>query len=984
MSAALNQFDYRRILNKGANRIIKASIIPKLAAFFAALTAATAIFALLGIAPFGDDTLLVSDMYSQYSCFFGDVKSLLSDGLFYSLHKSIGGDIYSLVAYYLASPLNLIFLLFPLKYLPEAVSVLYILKLSLAALTMSCYLSARGTSGAANLALSLAFSFSAYFTLYSINIMWLDALTLLPLISLGIERLVDSTKFSLYTLSLAGAIFCNYYIGYMLCIFSVLYFLYALLRETRPARMLATTGIRFAISSLVAGGLNAVLLIPVGLSMSGGKVEPPDFMSPEYVRMYLLIVSAAAAIFLWDIYSRAISSVAMSTTLESDSATLSTMSAPLGSDSAPRGSDSTTLSSDSAPLGSARPAADNIQPTDGSARRNITARIPRILLLAAALGATGAHFYILIGFDKSFRPDELVSRLLVGASDAADYAAGLPNIYCGVGVAILALAYLFDRTAPLRERVAHMLLLGALAASCFVAPLNLAWHLFNPPTWFCYRYSFLISFILIITARNRLERSDMRPAVIAAILCFAGASLTLAGNGRFTKPIIILNFLLIALYSLFLSGMSGTGLSKTGASGTETSSIGLSKTGASGVKPARLAVSLLLCGELVFSAALTLDSVASCYGDASSAAAYREFVDTNTARLDAADRLSDGGFYRCELLEPRSFNDSLMLGYNGISHYSSSMKLSDAVFLQRLGFPADRAYVSYNGGGSLAADSLLGIRYLVGDDCIRADGELLAYVTDGVYENRAALDLAIPVWSDELDELSLTGIPLDNVESLYSALLGYEPGLFEPVEFDVDADANRIEVNFVGNDRPVVMYAELPRLQYVRLTVNGEAHGNIFDGYTQGIIPLGCFEDGERVTILLESDYEIAIDRLHIRSENLDALSSAVEKLGGTHTTLSGSTLTVSITDPNIRRLLLTLPYSDGLHISADGKALPAGSVHETLDALTLIELPQGIDSLTITYTPPGFILGAAISLASFALFITVAVIKMRMNIPAA
>ena len=486
-------------------------------------------------------------MYSQYSCFFGDVKSLLSDGLFYSLHKSIGGDIYSLAAYYLASPLNLIFLLFPLEYLPEAVSVLYILKLSLAALTMSYYLSARGTNGAANLALSLAWSFSAYFTLYSINIMWLDALVLLPLISLGIERLIYRGKFLLYILSLAGAIFCNYYIGYMLCIFSVVYFLYALLRETHPARMLATSCIRFAISSLVAGGLNAVLLIPVGLSMSGGKVEPPDLMSPEYVRMYLLIVSAAAAIFLWDIYSRTGSSVAMPATLGSDSTTLSTMSAPRGSDSAPRGSDSMTLSSDSAPLGSARSAADNIPSTDGSARRNIPARIPRTLLLAAALCATGAHFYILIGFDKSFRLDELFSRLFVGSANAADYAAGLPNIYCGVGVAILALAYLFDRTAPLRERVAHILLLGALVASCFVAPLNLAWHLFNPPTWFGYRYSFLLSFSLIITARNRLERSDMRPAVIAAILCFSGASLTLAGDGRFTKPIIILNFLLIAL-----------------------------------------------------------------------------------------------------------------------------------------------------------------------------------------------------------------------------------------------------------------------------------------------------------------------------------------------------------------------------------------------------------------------------------------------------
>ena len=164
-------------------------------------------------------------MYSQYSCFFGDVKSLLSDGLFYSLHKSIGGDIYSLAAYYLASPLNLIFLLFPLEYLPEAVSVLYILKLSLAALTMSYYLSARGTNGAANLALSLAWSFSAYFTLYSINIMWLDALVLLPLISLGIERLIYRGKFRCiysrsperYSVITTSAICCAYSVWYTSC-----------------------------------------------------------------------------------------------------------------------------------------------------------------------------------------------------------------------------------------------------------------------------------------------------------------------------------------------------------------------------------------------------------------------------------------------------------------------------------------------------------------------------------------------------------------------------------------------------------------------------------------------------------------------------------------------------------------------------------------------------------------------------------------------
>lgn len=49
--------------------------------------------------------------------------------------------------------------------------------------------------------------------------MWIDGMILLPLIVLGIERLIDTGKGALYTGALAVLLLSNYYMGYMACIF---------------------------------------------------------------------------------------------------------------------------------------------------------------------------------------------------------------------------------------------------------------------------------------------------------------------------------------------------------------------------------------------------------------------------------------------------------------------------------------------------------------------------------------------------------------------------------------------------------------------------------------------------------------------------------------------------------------------------------------------------------------------------------------------
>ena len=57
---------------------------------------------------------------------------------------------------------------------------------------------------------------------------------LLPLIVLGIERLINTGKGALYTGALAVLLLSNYYMGYMACIFSVLYFLAYFLMTAKP------------------------------------------------------------------------------------------------------------------------------------------------------------------------------------------------------------------------------------------------------------------------------------------------------------------------------------------------------------------------------------------------------------------------------------------------------------------------------------------------------------------------------------------------------------------------------------------------------------------------------------------------------------------------------------------------------------------------------------------------------------------------------
>lgn len=244
------------------------------------------------IFPFGDNCYLRSDMYHQYLPFYSELWYKLRNhsSLTYSFNIGLGVNFTALYAYYLSSPFNWFIFLFPHKYLIEVMNALIILKLSLASVTFTYYICKRFQTHTIYVAVfGMFYALSGYLAAYSWNIMWLDCVWLLPLIILGLERLVKERKCLLYCITLGLAILTNYYISIMICITMVIYFLFLLLANPEKSLRGYLISIKnFVAYSLLAGGLSACLLIPEMFALS--YTVSSDISFPKSLSEYFPIL----------------------------------------------------------------------------------------------------------------------------------------------------------------------------------------------------------------------------------------------------------------------------------------------------------------------------------------------------------------------------------------------------------------------------------------------------------------------------------------------------------------------------------------------------------------------------------------------------------------------------------------------------------------------------------------------------------------------
>jgi len=238
------------------------------------------------------------DIAAQYYPFISDYLSRLKEGRSLLWSWTVGGgvDYISLFSYYLTSPLNLLLLFLPHSWLANAFLFLILIKIGFAGLFMSVYLSSVHEKKDLSLPVFASFYALCSFALcYYWVIIWLDTFALMPLVMLGFMSFMREGKFKLYIISLAAALFTNFYIGFYICVFVVISFIGQCVILKLNRREILRKFFQIAAYSLIAVCLTAVTLLP---AYSGANTEglPPVGIHPYY-RFYEVFGNFIA--FMW-------------------------------------------------------------------------------------------------------------------------------------------------------------------------------------------------------------------------------------------------------------------------------------------------------------------------------------------------------------------------------------------------------------------------------------------------------------------------------------------------------------------------------------------------------------------------------------------------------------------------------------------------------------------------------------------------------------
>lgn len=244
------------------------------------------ILAIFNAFPFGDTTVLRMDLYHQYGPLFVELYDRVTHFKSFAYSWTSGGGSSFLGNFfnYLASPFSAILFLFNRKDMAYAITTMMIAKCICSAGTFTFYLKkSLNRHSPASAVFGVFYAFSAYFLAYFWNIMWLDGMIILPLLALGIENLINKGSGKLYLFSLVYILYSSYYMGYMCCIFSVIYFIAYCFITKNNSKLLneneiftkkfsakklfnyrfVNRALKFAGFSLLAGMICAIVLLPV-------------------------------------------------------------------------------------------------------------------------------------------------------------------------------------------------------------------------------------------------------------------------------------------------------------------------------------------------------------------------------------------------------------------------------------------------------------------------------------------------------------------------------------------------------------------------------------------------------------------------------------------------------------------------------------------------------------------------------------------------
>lgn len=280
-------------------RFIKANRSYMLASFFIPFFILAFVYLSIGIYPGSSRSILASDAFSQFSNFHASFRNMLlgKQSIFYTWNGSLGLNYLSLISYYLGGFFTAIVFFFPNQWMPDALYVITLLKVASSGLAF--WFLAKQTFKLPrwnHVALAVAYALSSFAIAHSEIIMWLDAFVYLPLIILGIHRVMDLRKPTLLFVSYLMLFLSSFYMGFMVGVFSFLYFCVRLFTHWKQTK---GSILQYGITSLLAGGASMIIILPalIDLRENGEKLSEITKLKTEATGLWDILIKNMVGVY---------------------------------------------------------------------------------------------------------------------------------------------------------------------------------------------------------------------------------------------------------------------------------------------------------------------------------------------------------------------------------------------------------------------------------------------------------------------------------------------------------------------------------------------------------------------------------------------------------------------------------------------------------------------------------------------------------------
>ncbi len=882
-------------------------------AFFIPVALMIAAYISFEIWPFGEHSVLSLDLNAQYVFYFDYVHDVIGNGesLMYSWSRNLSGEFMGIIGYYLASPFNIIVWLFPRSMITEGLLFMILAKFGACSAVFAVFAHrCKNLSRKTSLIFAPMYAMCAYMVVQTMNPMWLDGVIILPLVAFGIEALIRYGKFKMLILSLTYAFISNFYIGFMIAIFTVIYYIccYFSLADYKNPKKVAIGFIKkgafTGLCGITAAMMSAFMILPVYNSLQNGKFT---FTNPDYTAI------------------------------------------------------------------------------------------------------------------PNFNFTDLAQKLFPNTYDTVRME-GFPFIFCGSLTLVMAAGFFCCKKFGFAKRITAGIMLGLLTVSMYVRPIDMMWHGGQMPNWLPYRYSFMISFILVMLGAQMFDEiKRLRAKTIGFItVCYIGLIIfienedtvnpALGDGGR--EMFDGISVALPAIIFIVIAGILAYVVKRKSA------------------KSLSIVMTIVLVGavsgELCFNASNSLTKM-----DKDIVFSTRQsYVGMILPLRDKVEEIkaNDDGFYRIEKNFFRSVNDPIAVNMYGLSHSSSTLNAKAIDMLGYFGFTSNGHYSRYSGNTPVTAD-IFGVKYTL--DCkdhnygnIKTKDDItsdfnenalpILYLTDN-----AVLDIGYEKpETDDTAEDTETIIPglkfdADNVFDNQNLLLGAMTGNTTAEYFTVfkaegkPAAINCTKGNFAGGhtgftnasdnasvsyrivapkDGDVYMYVPTDYEREVTVYANDTYVGIMFESDNHNIKKLGTFSAGEEINVrfdLNKSDLYIKEPQFAmLDSEKHEAdIASLLQANGKTQIEkLSSTHLKVSTDTDSDKTLFTTIPYEKGWTVYVDGAEVTPEVV--VCDALMAIPLTAGKHTVELKFFPAGLKAGLICMLCGIIVFISLIIISRKINSP--